>query len=107
MRIITKARHTEISDQLKEYAEKKIGDKCLQYLDESDDSIVCEIEFDDQYGPKEGVDKRVDVTIALPHQHLPVHIQEIDATFQEAIDRAADRLDQPLAKYKETMHSPR
>jgi ribosomal subunit interface protein len=103
MQIIHKARHTTISEELKDYAERKIGQKCAHYLDENDDSIRCEIEYDDQFGAKGGLDKRIDVTISLPHQHLPLHIEESDSRFEEAIDKVADRLDQPLAKYKETM----
>ncbi len=102
MRTIIKTRHTEIPQELKDYAEQKVNHKCAIYLDEDDDSIVCEIEFDDQFGSKGGEDKRVDLTITLPHQHLPLHIEESDADFRQAIDRAIDRLDQPLEKYKET-----
>lgn len=103
MKIVTKVRHTQVPDELKAYAEEKIANKCAQYLDENDDAIVCDIEFDDQFGDKAGQDKRIDVTLSLPHQHLPIHLEESDATFREAIDRIIDRLDQPLAKYKETV----
>ena len=102
MEITIKTRHGQVSDEIKTYAETKIGQKCQQYLDQTDSAIKCEIEFDDQLGSKGGQDKRVDVTIALPHQHLPLHIEESDATFQEAINRLADRIDQALTKYKET-----
>ncbi len=104
MQIITKVRHTEVEQRLKDYAEAKIGEKCVQYLGD-DSSVVCEIEFDDQFGSKGGEDKRVDVTITLPHEHLPLHIEESDATFQEAIDRVADRIDKALVRYKETRKS--
>lgn len=103
MRIITKARHTEIPQELRDYAEKKVGDKCVPYLGNHEDAVVIDIEFDDQFGPKGGEDKRVDITISLPHQHQPLHIEESDTTFKEAVDKAVDRLDQPLAKYKETL----
>jgi ribosomal subunit interface protein len=103
MQIRIKARHTEIDQALKDYAEQKAYDKCATYLNAEDTSIACEVEFDDQFGPKGGEDKRVDITINLPHHHLPVHIEESDTTFREALDKALDRLDQPLAKYKETM----
>lgn len=103
MQVIVKARHTEIDQDLRDYSEQKAYDKCVTYLNEDDASILCEVEFDDQFGPKGGEDKRVDITITLPHQHLPVHIEESDATFREAFDKALDRLDQPLSKYKETM----
>lgn len=104
MQLTTKARHTEIDQSLRDYAEKKVYDKCTTYLDENDTSILCEIEFDDQFGAKGGNDKRVDLTIRVPRERLPIHIEESDATFEEAINRAVDRLDQPLSKYKETMH---
>lgn len=104
MQIIHKTRHTTVPDELKDYAEQKIGQKCAHYLDENDDSIRCEIEYDDQFGEKGGLDKRIDVTISLPHHHLPLHIEESDAAFKEAVDRIVDRLDQPLSKYKERSH---
>jgi ribosomal subunit interface protein len=102
MRIITKVRHTEIDQDTRGYAQRKVSTKLGHYLDENDDSILCEVEFDDELGPKGGNDKRVDLTITLPHQRLPLHIEEVDSTFREAIDRAVDRLDQPLERYKET-----
>jgi ribosomal subunit interface protein len=102
MNIVVKVRHTEVPDEMKEYAREKIGKRITHYLGEAYEPITCEIEFDDELGTKEGLDKRVDVTIGLPHQHLPIHIEETDATFQEAIDRAVDRLNQSLEKYKET-----
>lgn len=104
MRTITKVRHTKVPAELKDYAEEKIGNRVLHYLPEADDAVICEIEFDDQLGPKGGDDKRVDVTITLPHQHLPLHIEEVDSSFQEAVDRAADRLNQSLERYKETLN---
>lgn len=102
MRIITKVRHTSVTDELKVYAEDKIGGRVLHYLPDADDSVICDIEFDDQFGGKGGEDKRVDVTLSLPRLHLPIHLEESSATFQEAIDRLVDRLNQPLEKYKST-----
>lgn len=101
MRIVIKARHTEIDQALKDYAEQKIGEKCATYLDENDDAIICDIEFDDEFGPKGGEDKRVDVTLSLPHRSEALYISQESTTFQEAIDLLVDRLDQPLAKYKD------
>ncbi len=101
MQLINKVRHTKLDPGTKEYAEAKIGEKCMQYLGD-DSAVVCEIEFDDQLGRKDGEDKRVDVTITLPHEHLPLHIEESDQTFQMAIDRIADRIDKALLRYKET-----
>ena len=102
MRIITKTRHTNVDQITKDYAEQKVTTKLAHYLDGSDESIICEIEFDDTLGPKGGNDKRVDITVTLPHQRLPLHLEESSATFREAVDRVTDRLDQPLEKYKET-----
>lgn len=103
MRIISKVRHhAGVSRGLKEYAEAKLHDKCEQYLSTVDQSIVAEVEFDNQFGPKSGNDKRVDLTVTLPYEHLPLHIEESDNTFKEAVDKAIDRLDQPLERYKET-----
>lgn len=103
MRIIVKVRHTEVPKELRDYAEAKVGEKCAKLLGGADEAAVAEIEFDNQFGPKGGEDKRVDLTITLPHEHLPIHIEESDSTFKEAIDRAVDRLDQPLEKYKQTV----
>lgn len=102
MQLIIKVRHTKLPLEIKEYAKEKIGEKCALYLDETDESIIGEIELDDQFGEKGGQDKRVDVTIALAHQHLPIHIEESDATFQEAIDKVAQRIEKALLRYKET-----
>lgn len=102
MNVMIKVRHTEVPNEMKEYAREKITKRILHYLSTDDEPIKCEIEFDDELGAKEGLDKRVDVTIGLPHQHLPIHIEETDASFQEAIDRVVDRLNQSLEKYKET-----
>ncbi len=102
MQILTKSRHTEVAEDLREYAREKVETKCSHYLNPDDPSIIGEIEFDDLLGPKGGVDKQVDITLALPHQHLPVKIVEVDTDFRQAIDKAVDRLDQPLAKYKES-----
>ncbi len=105
MEIVTKTRHTKkLPGQLKEYAEEKIQAKCAKYLDAANSAIRCEIEFDDMYGPKQGLDKRVDITISLP-RHAPIHVEECDADFKEAVDKANDRLDQPLEKYKELIAS--
>jgi ribosomal subunit interface protein len=101
VQIITKVRHTELDQAIKDYAQRKIGEKCSQFLGD-DPSVVCEIEFDDQYGGKGGQDKRVDVTVTLPHEHLPLHIEESDETFQAAIDIAVERLEKALVRHKET-----
>lgn len=103
MQLIIKTRHTKLPQDIKDYAERKVSQKCAHYLDENDAAVKCEIEFDDQFGSKEGLDKRVDITITLPHQRLPLHIEESDSAFQEAIDKAVDRLDQPLSRYREAM----
>lgn len=102
MRIVVKVRHTEVSDELKAYAQEKICGKVLNMFPDADDSFVCDIEFDDQFGDKGGEDKRIDVTLSLPHRGEPLHLEESDASFQEAIDRIVDRLDKPLERYKET-----
>lgn len=104
MRIIVKTVHqTEVSDDLKAYAEQKLRDKCATYVGD-DPAVICEVEFQDEFGPKGGVDKRVDVTIDLPHRHEALHIEETDTTFKEAFDKLLDRLAKPLERYKETGH---
>lgn len=102
MQIITKVRHGEVDQGLKDYAEGKIGDKCSQFLHEDAEPIVCDIEFDAHQGANPSQDKRIDVTLSIAHLHSPIHIEEADATFEEAINKAVDRLDQPLSKFKET-----
>lgn len=103
MQVISKVRHGEVTQEIRDYAETKLGHKCLHYLPEHNDSIIAEVEFDQEPGEHNTQNKRVDLTITLPHQHLPLHIEESDATFKEAVDRAVDRLDQPLERYKETL----
>lgn len=100
MRVVVKVRHTEVTDEIKEYARKKVLDKCATYLDMSDDSIVCDIELDDQFGAKGGKDKRIDLVLALPHQHLPIRVEYSDISFDTAINEAVDRLTAPLERYK-------
>ncbi len=102
MEIISKVRHTVVTDDIKAYAEEKVGKHCHHYLGDGP-AIVAEIEFDDINGPKGGLDKKVDLTITLPRQHLPIHLEQADATYQEAVDKLLDRLDKALVKYKEKL----
>lgn len=102
MQLILKSRNVEVPADLKEYTEQKLRDKLATYINGEDPAVVCDVEFQDEFGPKGGVDKRVDITIDLPHRHSALHIEETDTNFKEAVDKLLDRLDQPLERYKET-----
>jgi ribosomal subunit interface protein len=104
MQVIMKKRDVSVDPELLDYAEQKVRDKCATYIHRHSDAVVCEIEFQDLYGSKGGVDKRVDVTMDLPHKARALHIEESDLTFKESIDKLVDRLDKPLARYKELHH---
>lgn len=101
MRTIVKVRHTKVPPEVKTYATEKVNSKILSYLPQAGDEVICDIELDDQFGDKGGYDKRVEITLSLPHQHLPLRIEENDPTFYEAIDKAVDRLDRSLERYKD------
>ena len=89
MQLIVKARHMDLTEALKEHAEKKIGDAISRLVDRP--ALKLEIELIDLGATKDNNNKECHVTVSLPRIKTIV-ISEVDDNMYKAIDLCHDRL---------------
>ena len=92
MRVNITARHYKASDSLKEYAEKEVR-KLAKYFD---GIIECEIVLD-----YEKTIQVVEIAIKVHRQKL--FAREKSDDIYKGIDRAIDKIERQLKKYKEKL----
>ena len=94
MRVDIKTSGISLTDELREHTERRLGFA----LDRAHHDInTVTVRLSDINGPRGGSDKRCQIQIPLPH-HPGVVIEETDADLYIAIDRAASRAGNTLAR---------
>ena len=89
--------NVELGEDLKSYAEEKV----LKFVDRLVEPVVCEIVLSDEFGPKGGKDKLVRITMTLPEEKNPIHVEAQTDDFFGSIDLAENKLEREIEKYKE------
>lgn len=98
MQVIIKGSHGfKVPEDLKSYIEEKVS----KYEDFLEEPAVCEIMIGDTNGPKGGVDKTVHITLELPNEKIPLHVEVTTDDYMGSIDLAQEKLEQQILKYKE------
>lgn len=97
MNINISGRNVDLNDELKSYAEEKV----LKYVDMILEPAVCDIVLSNEFGPKGGEDKMVRITLTLPGEKNPLHVEAISEDFFGTIDLAQEKLEKEILKYKE------
>ena len=98
MKVIIKTlKGLEIDQTIKDYAQEKV----LKYEPMTEEPAVCEVAFSDELGPKGGVDKSVRITMTLPGEKNPIHVEALATDFMGAVDLAQEKLEQEVTRYKE------
>ena len=89
--------NVELNDDLKSYAEEKI----LKFVNMIEEPATCEIVLSNEFGPKGGEDKLVRITMSLPGEKNPIHVESQTDDFFGSIDLAQEKLEREIIKYKE------
>lgn len=96
MKLIIRGKNLKISSAVQDYAREKVL-KLEKFIKEP---AIIEVVFEDvRGGLKEGRDKLVHITVVLPGEHKPIHIEELSDDFIIAIDIAEHRLRNVLERY--------
>lgn len=94
MKIAIQTRDAELTDDLRERLAQGLAFALSQYQDRIRGVVVG---LSDLNGPKGGIDKRCRVLVRL--NGLPdIVVEETEADFSVAVDRAADRAKQTLIR---------
>lgn len=95
MEYIIKSRNTDINDEIRKYAERKIKTK-VEKLAES--TIKTEIEFSLEKNPSINLNNKIVVTIFTPK--AVIRATEFGADFFEAIDKVNYKIERQIKRYK-------
>ena len=87
----------KMNKELKSYAEEKV----LKFVEMVLEPAVCDIVLSDEFGPKGGEDKLVRITMTLPEEKNPIHVEAQTDDFFGSIDLAEQKLAREIEKYKE------
>ncbi len=97
MTIQITGQNVELNDDLKNYAEEKV----LKFVNMIEEPATCEIVLSNEFGPKGGEDKLVRITMSLPGEKNPMHVESQTDDFFGSIDLAQEKLEREIIKYKE------
>lgn len=97
MKIIISGKQFKVDDNLRGYIEERLR-KFEKMVSEP---AVLEVVLSDLLGSKGGVDKGVTLTMSLPGNKNPIHIEEVTADYKGSIDLIEERLEKVLRRYKE------
>jgi len=86
-----------LSSDLKGYAEEKV----LKFAEIIGEPAICDIVLSDEFGPRGGEDKLVKITLALPGEKNPLHIEAQTDDFFGSVDLVQEKLEREIIKYKE------
>lgn len=100
MRVDIKTSGLDLTEGLREHTERRLG-FALDRAHHDVDTIT--VRLSDINGPRGGADKRCQIQIPLP-RHNGVVIEETDADLYVAIDRAASRAGNTLARQLARRH---
>lgn len=95
MQVAVTARHLDITDSMKNYAEEKTG-KLARYYDRIDQ---IEVLLD-----RESLQYRVEVVVHT--DHAQTFVGHVDAgNFHEAVDLVSDKMERQILKHKEKLRN--
>jgi putative sigma-54 modulation protein len=95
MEFIVKGRNIDLTDDLKQMAEKKIKARVEKYCPKV---IQVEVELSQEKNPKIAKNKIAEVTVFTPGEII--RAKESGAEMHEAIDKVADKLELQIKKYR-------
>lgn len=95
--IIKSRRHLEIPQDIKNYLQQKIA----KFGKRLPQTAFIEVVLSDEFGPKGGQDKEVDLTLTLPGEKQPFHFKERTEDFSQSIDLIEEKLEREIVRYKE------
>ncbi|MBN1298652.1 MAG: ribosome-associated translation inhibitor RaiA [Actinobacteria bacterium] len=98
MEFIIKARNVELTDEIRQRAEKKIKNNILKYFDKV---IKIEAAFSIEKNPKITLNNIVEVTVFTPGEIIRTKAEGFDMF--EAIDKANAKLERQIKKYRDKM----
>lgn len=94
MRIAIQVRNSDLADELREHMEHRLAFALSQFPEHIRSVVVV---LSDVNGPKGGIDKRCSLRVRL-NGRSDIVIEEIEANFHVAVDRAADRAKRTLGR---------
>jgi putative sigma-54 modulation protein len=94
MQVTIKGKNFDVSDRLKEYADRKVG-KLSKYFNHI---LSATIEFADEAGGKKQNARKAEITLNAAGQILRAEV--VGSSFYTSLDSAADKLERQLRKFK-------
>jgi putative sigma-54 modulation protein len=95
MEFIVKGRNIDLTDDLKQMAEKKIRSRVEKYCPKA---VEVEVELSQEKNPKIAKNKIAEITVSAPGEII--RAKESGAEMHEAIDKVADKLELQIKKYR-------
>jgi putative sigma-54 modulation protein len=95
MDFIVKGRNIDLTDDLKQMAEKKIRARVEKYCPKA---VEVEVELSQEKNPKIAKNKIAEITVSAPGEII--RAKESGAEMHEAIDKVADKLELQIKKYR-------
>lgn len=95
MEFIVKGRNIDLTDDLKQMAEKKIKTRVEKYCPKA---VQVEVELSQEKNPKIAKNKIAEVTVITPGEII--RSKESGTEMHEAIDKVADKLELQIKKYR-------
>jgi len=94
MQVTIKGKNFDVSDRLKEYADRKVS-KLSKYFNHI---LSATIEFADEAGGKKQDARKAEITLNAAGQILRAEV--VGSSFYTSLDSAADKLERQLHKFK-------
>ncbi|MDD3519862.1 MAG: ribosome-associated translation inhibitor RaiA [Actinomycetota bacterium] len=98
MEFIIKSRNVNLTDDLKEYAEKKIKNRIEKFFDKT---VKTEIELSMEKNPSINLNNTAEVTIFTPR--AVIRAADSGTDFFEAIDKVGGKIERQVKRYKNKM----
>jgi putative sigma-54 modulation protein len=95
MEFIVKGRNIDLTDDLKQMAEKKIRARVEKYCPKA---VEVEVELSQEKNPKIAKNQIAEITVNAPGEII--RAKEAGAEMHEAIDKVADKLELQIKKYR-------
>jgi ribosomal subunit interface protein len=95
MNITITSRHFKADPALKAYAEQKVS-KLNKFFD---GVVHCDVVFLNEHSKSDGTDKMVEIKLSVHNKVLAA--QETTDDYFKAVDRAVDKLEGQLVKFKQ------
>lgn len=104
MNITIKTSHYELTDEIRDYAEKRITGVAEKFIDEDRESVVCELEFARESKHQSGPIYYAELNLEVDGQVFRATAQE--ETMQASIDKVKDEISKELRRDKrKRLHS--